>query len=406
MRYLLVAMVWAVTGTLAMAQHNRIDSLRPDAPELARRGDHAVGVRTLEFVDAGRPDILAGGDATQDRVLTVELWYPADADPKAETTYQDVVLRDGATLFDLKGTATRDAAPDAETGPYPLVVISHGFPGNRFLLSHLGENLASKGYVVASIDHFESTYDNQLGFASTLANRAPDQLFVLDALSAVEGDLAGLIDADHSAIIGYSMGGYGALVSAGAGISAAAGEAGFAPAEAFAGIAAGSDVYAELADPRLKAVIAIGPWGRQNGLWDADGVAGIHIPTLFMAGSRDEVSDYEAGIRLLFEEAVNSDRYLLTFAEAGHNAAAPIPAPAESYGLPDSAAFEHHADFVWANEKMNNVAQHFATAFLDLHLKGKADSASYLAITDGTPWPGFGERAARGLTLEHLPAEN
>jgi len=406
MRYLVVAMVWAVTGTLAMAQHNRIDSLRPDAPELAQRGDHAVGVRTLELVDTGRPDILAGGDATQDRALTVELWYPADADPRAETTYQDVVLRDGATLFDLKGTATRDAAPDAETGPYPLVVISHGFPGNRFLLSHLGENLASKGYVVASIDHFESTYDNQLGFASTLANRAPDQLFVLDALGAVEGDLAGLIDADHSAIIGYSMGGYGALVSAGAGISAAAGEAGFAPAEAFAGIAAGSDVYAELADPRLKAVIAIGPWGRQNGLWDADGVAGIHIPTLFMAGSRDEVSDYEAGIRLLFEEAVNSDRYLLTFAEAGHNAAAPIPAPAESYGLPDSSAFEHYADFVWSNEKMNNVAQHFATAFLDLHLKGKADSASYLAITDGQPWPAFGERAARGLTLEHLPAEN
>lgn len=403
MRLVMVAAAfWAAFGGFAVAQHNRIDSLRPDAPELAARGPHAVGVRTLDIVDAGRIDVLLGGSATQDRPLTVELWYPADADPKAETTYADVVLRDGVTLYDLTGTATRDATPDAAGGPYPLVVLSHGFPGNRFLLSHFGENLASKGYVVASVDHFESTYDNQLAFASTLANRAPDQLFVLDAMSQLDGDLAGLVDADHSAIIGYSMGGYGALVSAGAGLSATAGD-GFAPPEALAGVRAGSDAYAELADPRLKAVIAIGPWGRQNGLWDAEGLAGITIPTLFMAGSLDEVSDYQNGIRLAFEEAVNSDRYLLTFAEAGHNAAAPISAPAESYGLGDGGPFEHYADFVWANERMNNVAQHFATAFLDFHLKGEADSQTYLTITDGQPWPGFAERNARGLALEHLP---
>lgn len=402
MKLLMVAaVVWGAFGGFAVAQHNRIDSLRPDAPELAARGTHAVGVRTLNLVDAGRKDVLVGG--TQDRPLTVELWYPADADPQAETTYTDVVLRDGTTLYDLTGTATRDAAPAAAAGPYPLVVVSHGFPGNRFLLSHLGENLASKGYVVASIDHFESTYDNQLGFASTLANRAPDQLFVLDAMSQLDGDLAGLVDADNSAIIGYSMGGYGALVSAGAGLAATAGE-GFATPESLADVRAGSDAYAELSDPRLKAVIAIGPWGRQNGFWDAEGLAGITVPTMIMAGSRDEVSDYEPGIRVIFEEAVNSDRYLLTFAEAGHNAAAPIPAPAESYTLADGGPFEHYADFVWANEKMNNVAQHFATAFLDLHLKGEADRGNYLTVTEGEIWPGFGERNARGLTLEHLPA--
>ena len=30
-------------------------------------------------------------------------------------------------------------------------------------MSHLGENLASKGYVVVSIDHPESTYDDLEG---------------------------------------------------------------------------------------------------------------------------------------------------------------------------------------------------------------------------------------------------
>ena len=41
------------------------------------------------------------------------------------------------------------------------MIISHGYPGNRYLMSHLGENLASKGFVVASIDHRDSTYDDQ-----------------------------------------------------------------------------------------------------------------------------------------------------------------------------------------------------------------------------------------------------
>lgn len=407
MRHVVIAaMIWAAWGGLAMAEHNRIDSLRPDAPALAVRGDHAVGVRTLELIDTGRADVLAGGSATQDRPLTIELWYPArNTDRTAETVYENVVLVDGSTRFDLIGTATRDALPDAARGPYPLVILSHGYPGNRFLLSHFGENLASKGYVVAAIDHFESTYDNRLGFASTLANRAPDQLFVLDALSRLDGDLSGVVDADRSAIIGYSMGGYGAMISAGAGLSAGAVGSGFAPAEALAGVAAGSAGYAELADPRLKAVIAIGPWGRQNGFWDAEGTAAVTIPLLFMAGSLDEVSDYQNGIRVLFEEATGSDRYLLTFADAGHNAAAPIPAPAESYAAKaDGSPFEHYADFVWSSEKMNNVAQHFATAFLDLHLKGIPDQRRFLAVSEGQPWPGFGDRTARGLSLEHRPA--
>ena len=65
----------------------------------------------------------------------------------------------------------RDAAPAAAAGGYPLVILSHGYPGNRYLLGHLGENLASKGFVVASIDHPDSTYDDQKAFASTLYNR-------------------------------------------------------------------------------------------------------------------------------------------------------------------------------------------------------------------------------------------
>jgi PAS domain-containing protein len=72
---------------------------------------------------------------------------------------------------------------------------------------------------------------------------------------------------------------------------------------------------------------------------------------------------------------------------------------------------------------MNNVAQHFATAYFDLYLKNDEAMASYLDLVEnaadgvwavdeeGNPteehtyWQGFPERTAIGLSLEHeLPA--
>lgn len=53
-----------------------------DAPELARLGDFAVGVRTIELVHAAQADVLAFDAATgtapsRDRRLAVDVWYPA-----------------------------------------------------------------------------------------------------------------------------------------------------------------------------------------------------------------------------------------------------------------------------------------------------------------------------------------
>src|SRR4026207_465213 len=96
--------------------------------------------------------------------------------------------------------------PRPRAPPYPLVIISHGYPGNRFLMSHLGENLASKGFVTVSIDHKDSTYDNQAAFASTLYNRSLDQLFVLREIDrlgkAGSGSfLAGVADAGRTGLV-------------------------------------------------------------------------------------------------------------------------------------------------------------------------------------------------------------
>ncbi len=407
-------------------QQNRIDLIRPDAPELALFGAQPVGVRTLSFTDEGRMDIVntteEGEPPTYNRELAVEVWYPAAPGTEPGGTYR-ALLRDGQTEVTLRGRAARDAAPAG--GTFPLVLVSHGYPGNRFLMSHLGENLASKGYVVASIDHPDSTYDDQDAFASTLVNRPVDQRFVLDEMAALEGDLGAIVDDSRAGVIGYSMGGYGALIFGGGGVTQAAVERmdpeGLrVPQNLLARNQAGTETHTALVDPRVQAIVAIGPWGRNRDFWDAEGISGIEKPLLLIAGGADDVSDYGA-IRLIFEEATGTTRHLLTFEDANHNAAAPLPAPAEAWEIPlgqKGAVFGHYADAVWDTVRMNNIAQHFVTAFLDLHLKGDSGKAAYLDLVevaeegvwsmaeDGTPnpdhsyWRGFPDRTAIGLRLE------
>ncbi len=416
-----------------MSHNNRIDLVRPDAPALAKHGEHAIGVRTLEVVNRNQVDVLkaaAGQEPPRyDRKLTLEVWYPAEAQGSQSGAYRGVLLRDGKTQVTLHGKAVRDAAPKraAAGGAYPLVIVSHGYPGNRFLLSHLAENLATKGYVVAAIDHADSTYADQGKFGSTLVNRPLDQLFVLNAVDQLSKEsghfLNGLVDASRTGLIGYSMGGYGAVITAGAGVTkeAVAYDAGV-PQGMLGVHLAGSETHAKLRDERIKAVVAIAPWGMQRGFWNQEGLSKITTPILYVAGSKDDVSGYETGVRALYTGTVNADRYLLTFENANHNAAAPIPAPVESWQMAEgvtSPPFNHYADPVWDTARMNNIAQHFATAFLGRYVKGDAELGSYLEVPverasdavfaankDGTLkpehtyWKGFANRTALGLVLE------
>lgn len=419
--------VLTLLGLLSIVSaQNRIDTVRPDAPELAAFGAFRIGVRTLELTNPDQLDIVnaqPGEDMPRyDRPLVLEVWYPAeDTENDSEGDRYEVVTRDGSTPATLHGRAGRDATPLTGEGPFPLVILSHGYPGNRFLLSHFGENLASKGYVVASIDHTDSTYSDQDAFGSTLLNRPLDQLFVLDEMARLNDDtesfLAGLVNAERSAIIGYSMGGYGALNAVGGGFTAESAEFGFAPPDGLLRLRqAGQPEFTESLDERVRSVIAIGPWGMNAGFWDAEGLAGIDTPVFFMAGSIDDVSGYEQGVKAIFEQTVNAERYLLTFENANHNAAAPIPAPREV--MDDAAAFSHYAEPVWDMVRMNNIAQHFATAFLGVHLQGDEHLAAYLDLIEdaeagvvdldeeGQPtdehsyWRGFPERTAVGLRLE------
>jgi predicted dienelactone hydrolase len=430
----------AVAGCLApeaAAQANRVDLISPMAPELAAYGTQAIGVRTFTATDRNRVDVLntkpGGPTARYDRTFTIDVWYPATlvAGQVPGGVYR-TIARDPSRTVELRGQAVRDATPAAPpAGGYPLVIISHGFPGNRYLLSHLAENLASKGYVVAAPDHPDSTYADQKAFASTLYNRPLDQLFVLnemDRLSrAASGSfLAGLIDISRVGLIGYSMGGYGVMNTLGAGFSDAAVVAPTAPANRLLYDRATSNpAFAKGTDPRIKAAIAIAPYGGAVGAFDLAGLQAVTTPVLFVAGSADDVVGYEKGVKVLFQGTTKTERYLLTFINGSHNVAAPIPAPAEAWPYSDTMKmfpFMHYEDGVWGSVRANNILQHFATAYLAIYLKGDASKRAYLELlprgadgvsaldTAGQPkpehtyWKGFKPRTATGLMLEHLAA--
>ncbi len=375
-----------------------------DSPELSARGRYPVGVRTLELVHSNQIDILHFDKATgkaplYDRPLKIEIWYPAIIPPgqQEQTVYPMPVPGGkslaGAPVLQIADKALRDAPPATGTR-FPLVIVSHGYPGSRYFMTYLTANLASKGYVVAAIDHTDSVFDGMRGFESTLLNRSNDQLFTIDSFAQLalqpNSFLHDLLDTASVAIVGYSMGGYGAVTSAGAGYSQSSTLMKFVPGGYLQDWVAGSPKFKALDRTRIKAIVAIAPWGEQPPYraWDAQGLGAITIPALFIAGDHDDVADYANGIKPAFDLAVHSNRCLLVYENARHNTGA-NPAPPEATG--SFSVLQAFDEPLWRKDRITSINQHFITAFLDLYLKGDQTKASYLHVepahsSDGS-WP-------------------
>jgi len=389
----------------------------PDAPILAARGKLKVGVKTIKVVNSNQIDILnSDGEKTvlYDRPLTLEIWYPASLgiEEKEEVIYDQVMGNFSdpnrpLIPFKFKGRALRNAVSNSSEGPYPLIIVSHGYTGSRLLFTYLTENLASKGYVVVSIDHTDSTFKDANNFNSTLLNRSLDDLFVLNEMARLSSDsssfLKGLVNTDKAGLIGYSMGGYGAVNIAGGGYSEQAVKFFTASSKgnnALEKRKMGNPDYINSFDNRFKAIVAMAPWGMENGFWNAEGLKGIKIPTLFVAGGKDDISGYEKGVKAIYDGAVNSERYMLTYLNARHNIA-PNP-PTTEVMTPGIHIDEYlrYADSVWDQRRINNVNQHFITAFMGVKLKNNRDYLQYLdakGFDEQDPWEGFLPRTSIGL---------
>ncbi|MFL6143231.1 MAG: alpha/beta hydrolase family protein [Labedaea sp.] len=190
-------------------------------------GPAAVGRATLALTDRDRTDpwVPEAGP----RRLMVTLYYPAVRGTGGPAPYMDLAEATALAAFAQLGprfTAQRLASTRtwshtnarALPGPHPLVLLSPGFTVPRHTLTALAEDLASRGYLVAAVDHaFESVATKfpggvlrcaacdlpaQIGNAAIALNRGLDLSFVLDELRHHP-----LADESRVAVVGHSMGG-------------------------------------------------------------------------------------------------------------------------------------------------------------------------------------------------------
>jgi dienelactone hydrolase len=205
-------------------------------------GPNRVGTRVMELVDATRDDPYAADGSP--RELLVRFWYPVEtnaqcepaeyASPKVWNRFSELI---GAHLPEVTTTSCADAP--VLDGAHPVVVFTPGFTGTFTDYTFRFEDLASRGYIIASMAHtyettavkfpngrfVESVLGSYLGgrlrgdagtMAFAVTVRLGDLELVLNELNhlnaAVEGPFSGKLDNSRIALAGHSMGGVATLL--------------------------------------------------------------------------------------------------------------------------------------------------------------------------------------------------
>jgi predicted dienelactone hydrolase len=389
-------------------------------PEMSKKGELLVGVKTMTITNEDYIDPFDG--QLKPRSLKVEVWYPTDDNGELDAEYINQT-RNGTT-FSISGDARRDAVPSLlKEGS--LVVLSHGYTGYRTIMYYLGEHLASHGYLVVSIDHTDSTNEDVdpkknafSGFKSTLINRSRDQQFALDYFSNKENTsqlLGGGLTIKNAGVVGYSMGGYGAISTIGGCYNFSdqftsrmiftQDEEKVKAAQVVLNTCAGGQPASKYTvDPRWQAMVAFAPWGGQQGVFSEESIRNITVPSLYISGNLDDVSGYN-GIKNQFEQTVSADSYLLTYINARHNIA-PHPAPREAWT--SEYDFGHYYESAWSTQQLNRINQHFALAMMNCYLQEDEKACEYLDLSPSSDqpmeegklsesWKGFDHRYGTGM---------
>ncbi|OSZ64486.1 hypothetical protein CAP39_13075 [Sphingomonas sp. IBVSS1] len=419
-RAMAVALAMLVSVEARPADQNRPSPGHPMSAEMPERSGHGRHVVGTAFEE------LAAGN----RMIGIRYWFPAEPDSAAQPQHyhhRRALPGQQALTLSEQGRALAPAKPLAGQ-KFPLILMSHGYGGWSEHMSRLGETLASRGYVVASIDHRDPSFSDMASFAASfghvLVNRSRDQQAVLRAVldgAVKQQEVARLVDANAIGVLGYSMGGYGAITTSGVPLAPAAPAFRQFPRPALAALPRPDPDLAN----RIGALVTLAPWGGQPDAlaWGDADLAALKTPMLLIAGDQDDVVDFEQGVKRLFGSAKGADRYLLVYREAAHNIAG------NPWALPQGADFpaiEFLSDPVWRKDRIEAINAHFISTFLDLHLKQDQAMRRYLDVPvplsnagrwpsmfgqqwggmvagDSQPdyWRGFQRRWARGLELHH-----
>lgn len=361
----------AAFATSAGAADTDAISLRLPRPT----GPYAIGRDTLHMVDRGRPDPWVPEAGA--RELMVDLYYPArpgTGRPAPYTTTEEARLLlesrklEGVVPAEVVSGAATHGRVDARPvrGKHPLVVLSPGFTVSRYTLTLLAEELSSRGYVVATVDHAYETVGTlfpgdspgdpgrmltcvacekykETGLRAVAEGRAEDVRFVLDRLTGRHAAwrYASLIDTRRIGMAGHSIGG-------------------------------NSAAQTMATDPRVRAGV------------NMDGTFFAEMPTdgldgrpFLMLGTDDEThrpgGKDESWMRAW--ERLDGWKRWLTVTGSGHFTFTDLPYFSEQLGLPDPEA-------PLSGKRSAEITRGYVAAFFDQHLRGIPQPL----LAGPTPW--------------------
>jgi len=220
----------------AISRNRSVSVPQPSGPKV-------VGTRVMRLVDSSRVNPFTNDGRA--RELLVRFWYPAASangcqraaytSPRVWSYYSQLT---GLPLPEVTTNSCQDAP--VASGAHPVVVFEPGYTATFTDYTFLMEDLASRGYVVASVDHtYEATIvefpDGRLigsavgshfgntwrlddeTFSVVIATRLADLSFLvneLDRMNAASGNpFSGRLDPARIAIMGHSLGGGVALAA-------------------------------------------------------------------------------------------------------------------------------------------------------------------------------------------------
>ena len=295
-------------------------------------------------------------DGDSEKTITVAVWYPTDEVPH-EFNYGGPTIGNIAIKADL----------DTNSGPYPLLVFSHGGGGTGIGSVFFTESLAAQGWIVAAPDHHDKysfvrirTGQNPdfarsdfLKWVNQIVSSGPEErepyLYRLDELQAVLDGMTGseqfakFIDKDKIAVGGHSFGGYTAL-----------GLCGTIP---------------ERYDDRIKAVLLFST-GAGGYLFSEEELSRVNMPLMIYLGKRER---HQMRASVAMEEIVDkiyrsaaSSKYFLEIEGANH--------------FSFNNRFDHRfiTRYFSGTEEQFDVIRSYSIAFLEKHVAGNESADTVL----------------------------